>query len=85
MLHSHQGYFKNDVRLFSDKNSAVKIPINKKITVMWEEEPIELKDTDKKIKDRLAIAESLKGILPPDADLRSAREERISRRGLTDQ
>lgn len=39
---------------------------------------------EERINDRLTMVESLKGILPQDVDLKSAREKRISKRGLID-
>ena len=85
MLQAYQGYFQGDVQLVSDKNLLIKIPVNKLITILWEEETSEVENNDERIKTRLAMIESLKGILPPSIDLEAARNERISRRGLMDE
>ena len=85
MLQAYQGYFQGDVQLVSEKNLLIKIPVNKLITILWEEETNEVENNDERIKTRLAMVESLKGILPPDIDLEAARNERISRRGLMDE
>jgi len=83
MLQAYQGYFKGEAQLVSDKNLLIKIPVNRRITVLWEEKTAEVKNYDnKRIKERLAMVESLKGILPSDVDLESSKHERISKRGL---
>ena len=88
MIQAHQGYLQTEVQLIADNNLVVKIPKNRRITILWEEinETKDNNDNSKeeRIKDRLTMVESLKGILPKDVDLKSAREERISKRGLMD-
>ena len=41
MLQAHQGYFQADGRIILN-NSLVQLPINKKVTILWEEDPIEI-------------------------------------------
>ena len=84
MIQAHQGYLETDVQLIADDNLLIKIPKNKRITILWEEVTDTKDDSEERIKERLKMVESLKGILPKDVDLKSARDERISKRGLTD-
>jgi len=84
-MHSqvYKGYFENGQSFYTD-GKIIDIPARFKITVILDEQPaygVVQPDKDR-ISKRLAILQSLKGILPPDIDLASARAERISKRGL---
>ena len=86
MLQAHQGYLNAEIQLISNNNALVKIPKNRKITILWEEIP-EKNETVAKIGDdeiskRRAIAKSLRGIIPSDVDVEGLKAERIAKRGL---
>jgi len=49
-IQAHQGYFQSDGRLVFN-NAFVKPPKNKKVTILWEEEPTE--DKPKSIEQKL--------------------------------
>ena len=86
MLQAHQGYFTDNVQLVSDTNLVVKIPTNKRITILWEDETAEIKlNETQKEKKRKAI-NALTGIIPADFEfnLDDIRQERIERRGLVE-
>ena len=63
MLQAHQGYFQADGRLILN-NSYVQLPINKKVTIFWEEErmDIDLIKNEKHIPEQTAAQEFLSGI-----------------------
>jgi len=84
MLQAHQGYFKADVQLISDKNMLIEIPPNKRITVIWEEETIETKLAETEKGKKKKAIDALTGIIPLDFEfnLDDIRLERIERRGI---
>jgi len=86
MIQAHQGYIKGDVQLISDKNLLIKIPINKRITILWEEEPAETKLSETEKEKKKKAIDALTGIIPADFefDLDDIRQERIERRGLVE-
>ena len=43
MIQAHKGYFKGDVQFFSVDSLLVKIPTEKQITILWDDEPVETK------------------------------------------
>jgi hypothetical protein len=80
-LHAYKGYFENGH--FYTAGQTMRIPERLEITVLFERPPHHATQPDrKKIDERLAIVQSLKGIIPPDVDLETVRAERIAQRGL---
>jgi len=43
MIQAHKGYFTGEVQFISDSSLLVKIPANKQVTVLWDDEPTETK------------------------------------------
>ena len=78
------GYYQPD-GLFIPDGNIPKSQINRRAYIKFvdEETPREInKFSEKEIEERLAMVESLSGIIPPDVDLKQAREERLKRKGL---
>jgi hypothetical protein len=78
------GYIGEDLR-FNSNNSIVKTLINKRVIVTPVDDDVMdnanvYYETD--VEKRIALAESLRGIIPPDIDLKAMRDERLARKGL---
>jgi hypothetical protein len=85
MIKAHKGYLQADGRFISLDSLLVKIPTDKPITILWDEEIIEpkIQSEEERIKERLAMVESLKGCMAGyDIDLKQIREERLKKKGL---
>ena len=84
MIQAYQGHFKED-GLFIADNMIVKIPTNRRVIINVLDETVDteiMQNEEEDIAKRLAIVESLKGIIPSDVDLEAMRAERIAKRGL---
>ena len=82
-LQAYKGYFENSQSLHTD-DKVIDIPAMYNVTVIIEERQAQdtILSDEERINKKRAILQSLKGILPPDVDLETARAERIAKRGL---
>jgi hypothetical protein len=83
VLQAYQGYFENGH--FITAGRTMPIPERRQIIVtVLDEAPVQgITHADSsRIDKRLAIVQSLKGIIPKDIDLETARVERRAARGL---
>ena len=86
MIQAHQGFLKTEVQLIADNSLLIKIPTNRKITILWEEiseNKIPAQTDEEEITKRQEMVKSLKGCLAGyEVDLAQIKEERITKRGL---
>ena len=86
MIQAYQGFLKTEVQLIAENSLIIKIPTNRKITVLWNEisENKTYAQTDEEeITKRHEMVKSLKGCLAGyEIDLVQIKEERIAKRGL---
>lgn len=84
MIQAYQGHFQDDGRFIAD-NAAVKIPAYRRVIINILDEIIDaetIRSDEEEIAERLKMVEALTGIIPPDADEKAMRAERIAKREL---